>query len=142
MAKDRGEAPWHENTIIYQVPTGLLKDTNGNGWGDLRGVAQSLQHIHDLGADAIWMQPFYSSPYVDGGYDVLDHLTVSDRFGTIEDFKDLMATADDLDVKVILDLVVQHTSEGHPWFREACRDRGSKYRDYYKIGRASCRERV
>ena len=131
MGKDRGEAPWHENTIIYQVPTGLLKDTNGNGWGDLRGVAQSLQHIHDLGADAIWMQPFYSSPYVDGGYDVLDHLTVSDRFGTIEDFKDLMATADNLDIKVILDLVVQHTSEGHPWFREACRDRGSKYRDYY-----------
>ena len=130
---DAGDAspPWFENAIIYQVPTGLIKDTDGNGWGDLPGVMQSLQHIHDLGADAIWMQPFYSSPYVDGGYDVIDPLAVSDRFGTIEDFKDLMTCADELGIKVILDLVVQHTSTEHPWFRKACRDRDSAYRDYY-----------
>ncbi|HET6627079.1 MAG TPA: alpha-amylase family protein [Nocardioidaceae bacterium] len=128
---DAASPPWHENAIIYQVPVGLLRDTNGNGWGDLDGVTDSLQHIHDLGATAIWLQPFYASPYVDGGYDVIDHLTVSDRFGTVQDFKDLMSRADELGLKVILDLVVQHTSNKHSWFWQACHDRDSKYRDYY-----------
>jgi maltose alpha-D-glucosyltransferase / alpha-amylase len=128
---DEGPGSWYENAIIYQVPVGLLRDTDGNGWGDLAGVAESLQHVHDLGANAIWLQPFYPSPYVDGGYDVIDHLGVSDRFGTEQDFKDLMTRADELDIKVIVDLVVQHTSKEHPWFREACRDPESTYRGYY-----------
>jgi maltose alpha-D-glucosyltransferase / alpha-amylase len=123
--------PWYQNAVIYQVPTALLRDTSGNGIGDLRGVTESLDHISRLGATVIWMQPFYRSPFVDGGYDVVDHFDVCDQFGTIEDFKDLVAHAHELDLKVVVDLVVQHTSVGHPWFREACRDPSSPFRDYY-----------
>jgi maltose alpha-D-glucosyltransferase/alpha-amylase len=124
-------APWYESAVIYQIPVALFNDTKGNGWGDLRGVTERLDHVAELGADAVWLGPFYRTPYVDGGYDVVDHLDVSDRFGTLEDFKDLMARAGELGLEVILDLVVQHTSDEHPWFRQACRDPGSPYRDYY-----------
>ena len=93
---DDPPADWFHDAVIYQVPTGLLRDTDGNGWGDLRGVAECLPYIRDLGADTIWLQPFYMSPYVDGGYDVVDHTEVSDRFGTLYDFKELMTRADEL----------------------------------------------
>lgn len=125
------KSEWHQNAVIYQVPVGLLKDSNGNGWGDLRGVTESLEHIHRLGANALWLQPFYRSPYADGGYDISDHTDVSDRFGTLEDFDDLVRRADELGIEVILDLVVQHTSTQHRWFHDACRDRGSRFRDFY-----------
>ena len=124
-------APWYEKAVIYQIPVALFQDSGGNGWGDLPGAAHRLEHVKRLGADAVWLQPFYRTPYLDGGYDVADHLDVSDRFGTLEDFKDLMERAHDLELEVILDLVVQHTAMSHPWFRHACRDRTSKYRDYY-----------
>jgi maltose alpha-D-glucosyltransferase / alpha-amylase len=122
---------WFENAVIYQVPTALLRDSNGNGWGDLRGVRDSLDYIAGLGATAVWLQPIYRSPFVDGGYDVVDHLDVSDRFGTLPDFEDLLARAHELGLRVILDLVVQHTSDEHPWFHAACRAPHSEYHDYY-----------
>lgn len=122
---------WHENAIIYEIQVALFRDSNSNGWGDLRGVTEKLEHVRDLGSDTIWLQPFYRSPYVDGGYDVVDHCDVSDRVGTLEDFDDLVARADELGIRVVIDLVVQHTSTEHPWFRRACRDRTSKYHDYY-----------
>lgn len=124
-------APWYEKAVIYQIQVALFQDTRGNGWGDLPGVTRRLDHVKDVGADAIWLTPFYRTPFVDGGYDVVDHLDVSDRFGTLEDFRDLMSRARELDLEVIVDLVVQHTSVAHPWFRKACRDRDSEYRDYY-----------
>jgi maltose alpha-D-glucosyltransferase/alpha-amylase len=124
-------APWYEKAVVYQIPVALFQDTTGNGWGDLPGVTRRLDHVKDVGADAVWLTPFYRTPYVDGGYDVVDHLDVSDRFGTLEDFKDLMDRAGELDLEVIVDLVVQHTSSSHPWFRHACRDRASRYRDYF-----------
>jgi maltose alpha-D-glucosyltransferase/alpha-amylase len=122
---------WYHNAVIYEVPVALFKDANGDGWGDLPGVTASLEHIHELGANAVWLLPFYRSPYADGGYDLIDHCDVSDRFGTLGDFEDLMQRARELDLEVILDLVVQHTSAQHPWFREARKDRNSRYRDYY-----------
>jgi maltose alpha-D-glucosyltransferase/alpha-amylase len=131
MAGDDRLGRWYENAVIYQISVAVFQDSTGNGWGDLRGVTERLQHVADLGAEAIWLQPFYRTPYADGGYDVSDHVDVSDRFGTLEDFKDLMAEARELGLEVILDLVVQHTSTSHPWFRQACRDRGSKFRDFY-----------
>ena len=124
-------APWYEKAVIYQIQVALFQDTRGNGWGDLPGVTRRLGHVKEVGADAIWLTPFYRTPFVDGGYDVVDHLDVSDRFGTLEDFRDLMSRARELDLEVIVDLVVQHTSTEHPWFRKACRDRDSEYRDYY-----------
>lgn len=130
MAQDPNP-PWYQQAVIYQIPVALFQDTRGNGWGDLPGVTKRLDHVKKLGANAIWLQPFYRTPYVDGGYDVADHLDVSDRFGTLEDFRDLMDRARQLGIEVIVDLVVQHTSTAHPWFRQACRDRGSPYRDYY-----------
>lgn len=131
MAPSAPHPLWYESAVIYQVPVALYQDSDGNGWGDLRGLTSKLEHIHDLGATALWLQPFYRTPYVDGGYDVIGHREVSDRFGTLEDFEDLVARARDLDLEVIIDLVVQHTSVDHPWFARACRDRDSEYRDFY-----------
>jgi maltose alpha-D-glucosyltransferase/alpha-amylase len=131
MALDDSMERWYENAVTYQIPVAVFQDSSGYGWGDLRGATERLQHVADLGAEAIWLQPFYRSPYVDGGYDVADHLDVFDRFGTLEDFTDLMRRADELGLKVLLDLVVQHTSTSHPWFRKACRDPDSRYRGFY-----------
>ncbi len=125
------QAPWYQTATIYQIPVALFRDSTGNGIGDLPGVTEKLDHVRALGADAVWLQPFYRTPYLDGGYDVVDHCDVSDRFGTLDEFTDLMGRADELGIAVILDLVVQHTSATHPWFRAACLDRESPYRDYY-----------
>lgn len=122
---------WHENAIVYEVQVALFKDSTGNGWGDLRGVTAQLDHIRSLGADTIWLQPFYRTPDLDGGYDVVDHCDVTDRVGTLDDFDELVARADELGIRVVLDLVVQHTSVAHPWFRRACRDRASREHAYY-----------
>ncbi|MBC7275558.1 alpha-amylase family protein [Nocardioides sp.] len=128
---DAEDVPWYQQAVIYQIAVALFRDTTGNGTGDLRGVTEKLDHVKELGASAVWLQPFYRTPDLDGGYDVIDHIEVSDRYGTLDDFDDLMARAKDLELEVILDLVVQHTSVGHPWFRAACRDRESRFRDFY-----------
>ncbi|HEY3004054.1 MAG TPA: alpha-amylase family glycosyl hydrolase [Kribbellaceae bacterium] len=120
---------WFEGAVFYEVDAGAF---GGDGErGDLRGVIRRLEHIRAVGATAVWLQPFYVSPYRDSGYDVVDHLGVSDRFGTLADVRDLIARADELDLRIVLDLVVQHTSVDHPWFRAARSDPGSPYRDYY-----------
>lgn len=125
------EARWYQNAIIYEVQVALFRDSLGNGWGNLRGLIEKLEYIQDLGAEIIWLQPLYRGPFVDGGYDVTDHLGVNDRLGTLDDFDDLVREADRLGLRIVLDLVMQHTSSQHPWFRAACRDPDSKYRGYY-----------
>jgi maltose alpha-D-glucosyltransferase/alpha-amylase len=122
---------WYRNAVIYQVDVAYFLDADGNGWGDLRGVAERLEHIRGLGASCIWLLPFYESPYDDGGYDVTDHLTVDPRFGDLADMAILLDKAESLGLRVIVDLVPQHTSIQHHWFQEARRDRSSPYRDYY-----------
>ncbi|MBW8751263.1 MAG: alpha-glucosidase C-terminal domain-containing protein [Propionibacteriales bacterium] len=122
---------WYRNAVIYQVDVAFFLDSNGDGWGDLRGVTERLEHIRGLGASCIWLLPFYQSPYRDGGYDVTDHLAVDPRFGDIADFAILLNKAESLGLRVIVDLVPQHTSDEHRWFQEARHDPRSPYRDYY-----------
>ncbi|MFC0676354.1 alpha-amylase family protein [Lysobacter korlensis] len=125
------EVLWHRNATIYQVDPSLFKDGDGDGCGDFRGLRSRLDHLRLLGADCLWLMPFYRSPFRDGGYDVVDHLDVDPRFGDITDFIAMMERADELGIRVMVELVVQHTSDQHPWFQQARCDRNSRYRDYY-----------
>jgi maltose alpha-D-glucosyltransferase/alpha-amylase len=125
------QALWYRNAVIYQVDVAFFLDSNGDGWGDLRGVTERLEHIRGLGANCIWLLPFYESPYDDGGYDVTDHLAVDPRFGDVADLAMLLNKAESLGLRVIVDLVPQHTSIQHRWFQEARSDPRSPYRDYY-----------
>ena len=122
---------WYRNAVIYQVDIAYFLDADGDGWGDLRGLTERLEHIRGLGANCIWLLPFYSSPYRDGGYDVADHLTVDARFGDAADLAILLNKAESLGLRVIIDLIPQHTSTEHRWFQEARSDPRSPYRDYY-----------
>lgn len=122
---------WHHDAFIYQVDPSLFLDSDGDGWGDLRGVERRLEHVRALGASTLWLLPFYRSPFRDGGYDVSDHLAVDPRFGDIADFVALLERAESLGLRILVELVMQHTSDQHPWFQAARSDRGSPYRDYY-----------
>jgi maltose alpha-D-glucosyltransferase/alpha-amylase len=122
---------WYRNAVVYEVDPAQFRDANRDGCGDLRGVTERLDHVRGLGATCLWLLPFYASPFRDGGYDVTDHLTVDPRFGDIGDFVELMEKAEELGIRVVVDLVAQHTSGEHRWFQEARRDRTSPYRDYY-----------
>ena len=125
------DARWFRDAIIYQADVALYADSDGDGWGDLCGMEERLEHMRGLGATACWLSPFYRSPYRDGGYDITDHLTVDERFGDLADFARLVSRAESLGIRILVELVVQHTSDQHPWFQEARRDRNSPYRDYY-----------
>ncbi|GAB3650751.1 alpha-amylase family protein [Glycomyces tarimensis] len=122
---------WYRNAVVYAVDPALYSDADGDGWGDLRGVTQRLDHLRGLGVTCLWLLPFYVSPYRDGGYDVADHLAVDPRFGDLADLVELLEKAEEIGIRVIVDLVAQHTSDQHRWFQEARRDRDSPYRDYY-----------
>lgn len=122
---------WYRTAVTYAVDVATFHDSNGDGWGDLGGVTDRLEYIRGLGADCLWLLPFYRSPRRDGGYDVIDHLSVDPRYGDIADFALLLDKAEDLGLRVIIDIVAQHTSIDHPWFQKARRDRSSPYRDFY-----------
>lgn len=125
------EVLWHRNATVYQVDPSLFKDGDGDGCGDFAGIRSRLDHLRLLGADCLWIMPFYRSPFRDGGYDVVDHLDVDPRFGDITDFIAMMERADELGIRVLIELVVHHTSDEHPWFQDARSSRDSRYRDYY-----------
>ena len=110
---------WWRHAVIYQIYPRSFADANGDGVGDLRGITQRLPHIADLGVDAVWLSPFYASPQRDAGYDVADYRAVDPLFGTLEDFDALLTTAHQLGLKVIADIVPNHTSSDHVWFQEA-----------------------
>ena len=111
--------PWWRDAVIYQVYVRSFADDDGNGLGDLSGVRARLPYLRDLGIDAVWLNPFYPSPQADAGYDVADYRDVDPRFGSIADFDELVHDAHALDIRVIVDLVPNHTSSEHPWFRAA-----------------------
>ncbi|MEB7931945.1 alpha-amylase family protein [Enterobacter quasiroggenkampii] len=122
---------WHTRAIIYQIDTALFYDLNGDGCGDIAGIAAKLRYIRRMGATVIWITPFYLTPFLDEGYDVSDHLQVDPRFGKLADIIALIEQARELGMQVIIELLIQHTSDAHPWFQQARRNPASPYRDYY-----------
>jgi alpha-glucosidase len=125
------EKDWWRGAVIYQIYPRSYQDSNGDGVGDLAGIVQRLPHIAGLGADAIWISPFFTSPMKDFGYDVSDYCGVDPMFGTLADFDAVIATAHRLGLKVMIDLVLSHTSDQHPWFRESRRDKTNPRADWY-----------
>ena len=113
------EAPWWRDAVFYQVYVRSFADSDGDGLGDLPGITSHLRYLRDLGVDAVWITPFYPSPQHDAGYDVADYTDVDPRFGSLADIDDLLARAHDLGLKVVVDLVPNHTSSEHPWFQQA-----------------------
>ncbi|WP_077192274.1 glycoside hydrolase family 13 protein [Streptomyces lydicus] len=119
QAPGPGRGPgWWRDAVIYQVYVRSFADSDGDGVGDLRGARERLPYLRDLGVDAVWLTPFYASPQADGGYDVADYRAVDPLFGNLQDADDLIRTAHDLDLRVIVDIVPNHTSDRHPWFRD------------------------
>lgn len=125
---------WWKKAIGYQIYLRSFKDSNDDGIGDLQGIISKLDYLHDLGINLIWICPFYDSPMDDNGYDVRDFYKVSSEYGTMDDFKQLISKAHLLNIKVMTDLVLNHTSDEHYWFQEAKKDKNSKYHDYYIWG--------
>ncbi len=122
---------WYKNAVFYQIYLRAFYDSNGDGNGDLRGLTQKLDYLKDLGVDCIWLMPTYPSPLKDDGYDIADYYGVHSDYGTLDDIKALLEAAHARDIRVITDLVLNHTSDQHAWFQAARADRNSPYRDYY-----------
>ncbi|USS88084.1 alpha-glucosidase [Fructilactobacillus hinvesii] len=124
-------ATWWQDEIIYEIYPRSFNDSNGDGIGDLPGITEKLDYLKDLGITMVWLAPIYRSPMVDMGYDIADYQAIDPVFGTMEDMEELLQAAHDRGLKVIMDLVLNHTSDQHPWFQEALRNPSSPYRDYY-----------
>jgi maltose alpha-D-glucosyltransferase/alpha-amylase len=122
---------WYKNAVIYCLSVGTFMDANGDGIGDFQGLMRRLDYLHGLGITAIWLMPFQPSPYRDDGYDISDYYGVNSRYGTLGDFVEFTHGAEQRGIRVIIDLVVNHTSDQHPWFQEARCDPNSKYHDWY-----------
>ena len=122
---------WYKNVVFYEVYVRAFYDASGDGHGDLRGLIKKLDYLQRLGVDCLWLLPVYASPLLDDGYDIADYYTIHPDYGTLEDFKELVAAAHQRGMRVIADLVLNHTSDQHPWFQAARADRNSPYRDYY-----------
>lgn len=120
---------WWQDAVIYQIYPRSFQDSNGDGIGDLEGIRSRLGYLKDLGVDAIWLSPFYKSPMKDFGYDVSDYCAVDPIFGTLADFDRLLEDTHKRGIKLIIDLVPNHTSDQHPWFVESRTGRDSPKRD-------------
>ncbi|MGE0771826.1 MAG: maltose alpha-D-glucosyltransferase [Cyclobacteriaceae bacterium] len=133
MAKKQDQNPlWFKDAIIYELSVRAFFDSNDDGIGDFQGLIQKLDYIEDLGANTIWLLPFYPSPLKDDGYDVTDHMDVHPDFGTLSDFKAFLKEAHRRKIRVIIELIVNHTSDQHPWFQRSRKARaGSRYKDFY-----------
>jgi maltose alpha-D-glucosyltransferase / alpha-amylase len=122
---------WYKNAVVYCLHVGTFMDANGDGTGDFEGLMRRLDYLAGLGVTCLWLMPFQKSPRRDDGYDISDYYQVDPCFGTLGDFVDFTYEAHQRGLRVLMDLVVNHTSDQHPWFQEARRDKHSKYRDYY-----------
>jgi maltose alpha-D-glucosyltransferase / alpha-amylase len=122
---------WYKNAILYCLSVGTYMDSNGDGIGDFQGLMRRLDYLHGLGVTAIWLMPFQASPGRDDGYDISDYYGVNPAYGTLGDFVEFTHAAEQRGIRVLIDLVVNHTSDQHPWFRQACSDRKSPFRDWY-----------
>ena len=122
---------WWKEAVIYQIYPRSFMDSNGDGIGDLQGIISRLDYLKYLGIDVIWLSPVYKSPNDDNGYDISDYQDIMDEFGTMEDFDELLAAAHARGIKIVMDLVVNHTSDEHQWFVESQKSKDNAYRDYY-----------
>ncbi|QRM56348.1 alpha-glucosidase [Sinorhizobium sp. BG8] len=130
-AKQAADADWWRGAVLYQVYPRSFQDTTGDGIGDLKGIKERLPHIASLGVDAIWLSPFFKSPMADMGYDVSDYCDVDPMFGTLADFDAMLAEAHALGIKVVIDQVISHTSDQHPWFKESRSSRENAKADWF-----------
>lgn len=122
---------WWKDSVVYQIYPRSFKDSNGDGFGDLQGVIEKLDYLKELGIDVIWLSPVFDSPQDDNGYDIRDYRSIYARFGSNEDMEELINKAHDRDIKIVLDLVVNHTSDEHAWFVESRKSKDNEYSDYY-----------
>ena len=125
------ERSWWKESTIYQIYPRSFKDGNGDGVGDLKGIVSKLDHLSDLGIDVVWLSPMFKSPNDDNGYDISDYYDIMDEFGNMADFDELLAGLKTRGIKLILDLVVNHSSDEHKWFEESRKSKDNPYRDYY-----------
>ena len=122
---------WWHNAIAYQIYPRSFKDSNNDGIGDIRGIISKLDYLKDLGINVIWISPMFKSPMVDNGYDISDYYDINPEFGTMEEMEELIKEADIRGIKILMDLVINHSSNEHPWFKKAIEDPNGKYADYY-----------
>ena len=125
------ERQWWHSSVVYQIYPRSFKDSNGDGIGDINGIREKLDYLKELGIDVIWLSPVYKSPNDDNGYDISDYYDIMDEFGTMEDMDNLLKEANERGIKIVMDLVVNHTSDEHKWFIEAKKSKDNEYRDYY-----------
>lgn len=131
MKNNFDEKKWWKESVVYQIYPRSFMDSNGDGVGDINGITEKLDYIKLLGADVIWLCPVYKSPNDDNGYDISDYKDIMTEFGTMEDFDRLLDKAHKNNIKIIMDLVLNHTSDEHPWFLESKKSKENKYRNYY-----------
>jgi len=122
---------WWKESVVYQIYPRSFMDSNGDGIGDLKGITSKLYYLKELGIDVIWLSPVYRSPNDDNGYDISDYQAIMEEFGTMEDFDEMLERAHELGIRIMMDLVVNHTSDEHKWFVESRRSKDNPYRDYY-----------
>lgn len=125
------QTPWWQSAVIYQIYPKSFQDSGARGTGDLKGIMARLDYLKTLGIDALWLTPVYVSPQVDNGYDIADYLAIDPAYGTMEDFEALLAASHARGIRIVMDIVVNHTSTEHAWFKSALGDKNSPYRDYY-----------
>lgn len=125
------ERKWWHSSVVYQIYPRSFNDSNGDGIGDINGIREKLDYLKELGIDIIWLSPVYKSPNDDNGYDISDYCDIMDEFGTMDDMEKLLKEANEKGIKILMDLVVNHTSDEHKWFIEAKKSKDNKFRDYY-----------
>ncbi|MFM5334886.1 alpha,alpha-phosphotrehalase [Aeromonas veronii] len=125
------QTPWWQSAVIYQIYPKSFQDSGARGTGDLKGIMARLDYLKTLGVDALWLTPVYVSPQVDNGYDIADYLAIDPAYGTMADFEALLAAAHARNIRIVMDIVVNHTSTEHAWFKSALGNKNSPYRDYY-----------
>ena len=125
------EYKWWQTAVFYQIYPRSFADGNGDGIGDFKGIIQKLEYLSDLGVDALWLSPHFPSPNWDCGYDISDYTNVAPEYGTLDDFKNFLAEAHKRNMRVILDLALNHTSDEHPWFLESRSSRDNPKSDWY-----------
>jgi trehalose-6-phosphate hydrolase len=122
---------WWKKAVVYQIYPKSFNDTTGNGTGDILGIIEKLDYLKELGVEVLWLTPIYKSPQRDNGYDISDYYAIQEEYGTMEDFDRLLAEAHKRGLKIIMDIVINHTSTEHEWFKQARSSKDNPYRDFY-----------